>query len=126
MLSRRTIRGPAPGFFHTAVCTVLPCQVTSRGIPTLTDSRAPTRSPEVTAHSPSQFTGRSRDQFAGRSRSRKVTVDVPPHGGLLRGCSGAGGCFICAPVLRSWSCFGRAARALDGPGRHPGPGALDG
>src|SRR5579871_6376560 len=48
MLSRRTIRGPATGFFHTAVRTVLPRQVTSRGIPTLTDSRAPVRCPEVT------------------------------------------------------------------------------
>jgi hypothetical protein len=52
-LSRRTIRGPATGFFHTAVCTVLPCQVTSCGIPTLTDSRAPGRCPEVTTSSPS-------------------------------------------------------------------------
>jgi hypothetical protein len=51
-LSRRTIRGPVTGFFHTAVCTVLPCQVTSRGIPTLTDSKA-ARCPEVTTSSPS-------------------------------------------------------------------------
>src|ERR1700722_4196878 len=53
MLSRRTIRGPAAGFFHTAVSTVRPCQVTSCGIPTLTDSRDPARCPEVTTSSPS-------------------------------------------------------------------------
>jgi hypothetical protein len=52
ILSRRTIRGPATGFFQTAVCTVLPCQVTSCGIPTLTDSRAPTRA--ITARIPVQ------------------------------------------------------------------------
>jgi hypothetical protein len=55
-LSRRTIRGPVIGFFHTAVCTVLLWQVTSRGIPTLTDSTAPDRCPEVTS-SPSHATG---------------------------------------------------------------------
>jgi hypothetical protein len=38
MLSLRTIRGPFTGSFQTPVCTVLPCQVTSFGIPTLTDS----------------------------------------------------------------------------------------
>src|SRR5690242_3937222 len=53
MLSRRTICGPATAFFHTAVRTVLPCQVTSRGIPTLTDSRPPTGPPEFTTRSPS-------------------------------------------------------------------------
>src|SRR5579863_3354985 len=53
MLRRRTIRGPATGFFHTAVCTVLPCQVTSCGSPTLTDSRDPADCLEVTTSSPS-------------------------------------------------------------------------
>jgi hypothetical protein len=36
------------GFFQTAVCTVLPCQVTSCGSPTLTESREPACCPEVT------------------------------------------------------------------------------
>src|SRR4029078_8844357 len=48
MLIRRTIRGPLTGFFQTAVCTVLPCQVTSRGSPTLTESRTPACCTEVT------------------------------------------------------------------------------
>src|ERR1700753_1747680 len=51
MLSRRTIRGPATGFFHTPVCTVRPRQVTSCGIPTLTDSNAPARDPIVITRS---------------------------------------------------------------------------
>ncbi|GLW11675.1 hypothetical protein Misp01_68030 [Microtetraspora sp. NBRC 13810] len=38
MLSRRTIRGPVTACFHTPVCTVFPCQDTSFGIPTFTDS----------------------------------------------------------------------------------------
>ena len=39
MLSRRTMRGPSTGAFQMAVCTVLPCHVTSRGRPTLTESK---------------------------------------------------------------------------------------
>ena len=66
-----TIRGPATGFFHTAVCTVLPCQVTSCGIPTLTDSRAPARSPEVTTSSPSHASGQP-DRAAPRLREVHV------------------------------------------------------
>ena len=38
MLSRRTICGPVTACFHTPVYTVLPCQDTSFGIPTLTDN----------------------------------------------------------------------------------------
>ena len=41
MLSRRTIRGPSSRCFHTAVRTVRPCQVTSRGRPTFTESKLP-------------------------------------------------------------------------------------
>ena len=33
------MRGPSTGAFQTAVCTVLPCHVTSRGRPTLTESK---------------------------------------------------------------------------------------
>src|SRR6516165_8728015 len=51
MLSRRTIRGPETGFFHTAVCTVLPCQIRSCGMPTFTDSKLPARWSEVTTGS---------------------------------------------------------------------------
>src|SRR3954470_20969109 len=43
MLSFRTRRGPATGSLKTPVKTVLPCQGTSFGMPTLTDSRVPTR-----------------------------------------------------------------------------------
>src|SRR5277367_1175567 len=39
MLSRRTMREPSTGAFQTAVCTVLPCHATSRGRPTLTESK---------------------------------------------------------------------------------------
>src|SRR3954447_11995739 len=42
MFSRRTWRGPGAGAFHTAVCTVWPCQATSFGSPTLTDISRPT------------------------------------------------------------------------------------
>jgi hypothetical protein len=38
---------PATGFFHTAACTVCPCQLTSCGSPALTDSKTPAR-PVVT------------------------------------------------------------------------------
>src|SRR3954468_15373276 len=38
MLSRRTSRGPSTGRFQIPVCTVRPCQETSLGIPTLTDT----------------------------------------------------------------------------------------
>jgi len=43
MFSRRTIRGPSAGRFHTAVCTVRPCHETSCGRPTFTDSKLPAR-----------------------------------------------------------------------------------
>src|SRR5215471_16021987 len=52
MLSRRTIRGPATGFFHTAVRTVRPCQVTSLGKPTFTDSKLPARRSMITSSAP--------------------------------------------------------------------------
>jgi PiT family inorganic phosphate transporter len=39
MLSRRTRRGPSTAAFQTAVRTVLPCHATSRGRPTLTESK---------------------------------------------------------------------------------------
>ena len=42
------IRGPAAGFFHTAVRTVRPCQVTSCGKPTLTDRTLPARRSMIT------------------------------------------------------------------------------
>ncbi|GAA4586134.1 hypothetical protein GCM10023194_31400 [Planotetraspora phitsanulokensis] len=38
MLSRLAIRGPVTACFQTPVCTVLPCQDTSFGIPTFTDN----------------------------------------------------------------------------------------
>src|ERR1700727_1535137 len=41
MLSRRTMRRPSTGVFQIAVWTVLPCQVTSRGRPTFTESKRP-------------------------------------------------------------------------------------
>src|SRR4051794_24255014 len=43
MLRRRTMRGPSTGAFQTPVWTVRPCQATSRGSPTLTESRRPIR-----------------------------------------------------------------------------------
>jgi hypothetical protein len=52
MLSRRAIRGPATGFFHTAVRTVRPCQVTSLGKPTFTDSKLPARWSMITSSAP--------------------------------------------------------------------------
>src|SRR6478672_13267854 len=39
MLSRRTIRGPVTGLFHTPVWTVRPRHATSFGRPTFTESR---------------------------------------------------------------------------------------
>src|SRR4051812_47897616 len=42
MLSLRTRRGPATGSLKTPVKTVLPCQGTSLGMLTLTDSSVPT------------------------------------------------------------------------------------
>src|SRR5689334_12878250 len=39
MLSRRAVRGPVTGSFHTPVCTVRPCQATSLGRPTLSACR---------------------------------------------------------------------------------------
>src|SRR4051812_38046311 len=42
MLSLRTRRGPVTGSLKTPVKTVFPCQGTSFGMPTLTDSRVPT------------------------------------------------------------------------------------
>src|ERR1700692_2180785 len=41
MLRRRTLRGPITGAFQMPVWTVLPCQVMSRGNPTLTESKRP-------------------------------------------------------------------------------------
>src|SRR3954470_23791434 len=41
MLRWRTVRGPSTGVFHMPVWTVLSCQVTSRGSPTLTESKRP-------------------------------------------------------------------------------------
>src|SRR5580693_3137769 len=41
MLSRRTMHGPLTGAFQMPVWTVLPCQETSRGRPTLTESKRP-------------------------------------------------------------------------------------
>src|SRR4051794_8341803 len=38
MLSRRTMREPVTGAFQMPVWTVLPCQATSRGRPTLIES----------------------------------------------------------------------------------------
>ena len=35
------MRGPSTGAFQMAVWTVLPCQATSRGRPTLTESKRP-------------------------------------------------------------------------------------
>jgi len=35
------MRGPATGDFQMPVWTVLPCQLTSRGRPTLTESKRP-------------------------------------------------------------------------------------
>jgi hypothetical protein len=73
-----------------------------------------------------QFAGQRKDLFAGRAHTPKVKAEVARHWWLLRGDSWAGGRFICALVLRSWSRLGRAARACDGPGRHPGPERVDG
>src|ERR1700734_1107199 len=42
MFSRRTMTGPSTGSFQMPVCTVLPCQATSRGSPTFTDSKTGT------------------------------------------------------------------------------------
>src|SRR5215475_9056029 len=42
MLSFRTRRGPSTGSLKTPVKTVLPCQDTSFGMPTLTESNVPT------------------------------------------------------------------------------------
>src|SRR4051794_1207217 len=42
MLSLRTRRGPETGSLKTPVKTVLPCQGTSFGMPTLIDSKVPT------------------------------------------------------------------------------------
>ena len=42
MLSLRTRRGPATGSLNTPVKTVFPCQATSFGMPTLTDTNVPT------------------------------------------------------------------------------------
>lgn len=39
MFSRRTMRRPPTGVFQMPVWTVRPCQNTSRGRPTLTDSK---------------------------------------------------------------------------------------
>src|SRR5512135_3181095 len=41
MFSRRTRLGPSTGLFQMPVCTVFPCQVTSRGRPTLTERSCP-------------------------------------------------------------------------------------
>src|SRR5271155_3542137 len=46
MLRRRTMRGPLIGAFQMPVWTVLPCQVTSRGRPTLTESKRPIAFPD--------------------------------------------------------------------------------
>src|SRR4029079_13850252 len=43
MLSRRTILRSSTGLFQTPVCTVRPCQGTSFGSPTLTETRVATR-----------------------------------------------------------------------------------
>jgi hypothetical protein len=52
MFSRRTIRRPSTGRFHTAVCTVRPCQATSCGRPTFTDSKRPVRRSMITSYAP--------------------------------------------------------------------------
>src|ERR1700683_672215 len=103
MLSRRTIRGPATGFFHTAVCTVLPCQVTSFGIPTLTDSRAPARFPEVATCSPSHAAG----QLNGTAPS--CSPVLPSRSRL-----GAPLAPVTAPGFPAWP-----PGALPGPGQRP-------
>src|SRR6476469_7099974 len=53
MLRRRTMRGPSTGVFHMPVWTVLSCQVTSRGSPTLTESKRPITCLSVLAEFPS-------------------------------------------------------------------------
>jgi hypothetical protein len=45
MPPRRAVTGPCTGCFHTPVNTVLPCQDTFFGMPTLTDSSTGTRWP---------------------------------------------------------------------------------
>src|SRR5215467_1537335 len=52
MLSRRTIRLPATGSFQTAVLTVRPCQLTSFGMPTFTDSKLPAGRSIITTSAP--------------------------------------------------------------------------
>ena len=81
MLRRRTIAGPCTGYFQTPVCTVLPCQDTSFGMPTFTEAagsgdRRHCAGP-VAAHAGRNFVGGEvtveavRDHgLAGLSRSR--------------------------------------------------------
>src|SRR5258708_29516829 len=66
MLSRRTIRRPLTGVFQMPVWTVLPCQVTSRGRPTLTESKCPIAFPNDHHRNPvnpGRFLCRSSETF---------------------------------------------------------------
>ena len=53
---RRTCRGPCTAFFQIPVKTVRPCQLTSRGIPTLTDTSLASR-PDIRTQHLSRLSG---------------------------------------------------------------------
>src|SRR5262245_16708100 len=91
MFSRRTSRGPSTGRFHTAVCTIWPCQATSCGKPTFTESKLPTRRSVLTSCVPNRcktalpywrspaLMHTERLRSPGRGRERVVLVgDRPP------------------------------------------------
>src|SRR5215469_13205982 len=81
MLSRRTSRGPSTGRFHTAVCTVWPCQATSCGKPTLTDSSLPTGRSVITSCAPHR---------RGLVRAARQPILSSRHRGALWGGGGGG------------------------------------
>jgi hypothetical protein len=74
---RRTCRGPCTAFFQIPVKTVRPCQLISRGIPTLTDTSLACRSDIRTQHRLGYRTPRARSRLRP-PRILETTGNGPP------------------------------------------------
>src|SRR3984957_6984128 len=96
MLSRRTRRGPLTGVFQMPVWTVLPCQVMSRGRPTLTESKRPITFPNDDHRKLEVNSGRL--PATGSERSQWLRPSCEPLSGLHAASSYSNNCGHIADV----------------------------